>query len=426
MALPGERTDGHAFLGDAIARRRGGAHRHPPDRRCRRARGRDGRPRGGRARGALGRRGRLAAPLRPARRRRHREHRQDVDQGGRRERPGDPLPDPPQRGQPEQRDRPAADGPAARPRARGRGPRDGDVRRRRDRRPRPDRPAADRRGHRGPAGPPVADRLARGDRGGQGRAARGAAAATAGRSSTPTTRSSAGWGPHGGAQPSRYGFAADADVGADAVDVGRSGRHALRPAGRGRAPSGEHPDARPAVGPQRPGRGGGRARRRPVARRDRDRPRRPAGRRRTGSSSSGRRRHPHRRHVQRLASVGRRRARPAGRAARPAGRGARRDARARARPPRTATGPSARPPRRTVDWLVVVGDGAAAIAEGAQGAGLDPARIVRVRDVDAALEALPPRLRDGDVVLVKASRGIGLDRLVDGLRDASARRGRVR
>jgi UDP-N-acetylmuramoyl-tripeptide--D-alanyl-D-alanine ligase len=71
---------------------------------------------------------------------------------------------------------------------------------------------------------------------------------------------------------------------------------------------------------------------------------------------------------------------------------------------------------RTVDWLVVVGDGAAGIAEGAIAAGMDPARIARVHDAEAALDAIPPRLRDGDVVLVKASRGIGLDRVVDGLR----------
>ena len=32
------------------------------------------------------------------------------------------------------------------------------------------------------------------------------------------------------------------------------------------------------------------------------------------------------------------------------------------------------------------------------------------------MDVLRPRLRDGDAVLVKASRGIGLDRLVDGLR----------
>jgi UDP-N-acetylmuramoyl-tripeptide--D-alanyl-D-alanine ligase len=71
---------------------------------------------------------------------------------------------------------------------------------------------------------------------------------------------------------------------------------------------------------------------------------------------------------------------------------------------------------RTVEWLVVVGGGAAGIAEGALAAGMDRTRVVRVRDVDAALEAIPPRLRGGDTVLLKASRGIELDRVVDGLR----------
>jgi UDP-N-acetylmuramoyl-tripeptide--D-alanyl-D-alanine ligase len=71
---------------------------------------------------------------------------------------------------------------------------------------------------------------------------------------------------------------------------------------------------------------------------------------------------------------------------------------------------------RTVDWLVVVGEGAAGIAEGALAAGLDPSRVTRVADAERAQEAVLPRLRDGDVVLVKASRGIALDRLVDGLR----------
>jgi UDP-N-acetylmuramoyl-tripeptide--D-alanyl-D-alanine ligase len=63
-----------------------------------------------------------------------------------------------------------------------------------------------------------------------------------------------------------------------------------------------------------------------------------------------------------------------------------------------------------------VGEGAAGSADGALAAGMEPARVTRVRDAETALEALPPRLRDGDVVLVKASRGIGLDRVVDGLR----------
>jgi UDP-N-acetylmuramyl pentapeptide synthase len=39
-----------------------------------------------------------------------------------------------------------------------------------------------------------------------------------------------------------------------------------------------------------------------------------------------------------------------------------------------------------------------------------------VPDADAALDALRPRLRDGDTILVKASRGLALDRVVDGLR----------
>jgi UDP-N-acetylmuramoyl-tripeptide--D-alanyl-D-alanine ligase len=69
-----------------------------------------------------------------------------------------------------------------------------------------------------------------------------------------------------------------------------------------------------------------------------------------------------------------------------------------------------------VDLLVVVGDEALAIAAGARDGGLDPAKVLLVHDRDAALDALRPRLREGDVVLVKASRGIALDLLVDALR----------
>ena len=69
-----------------------------------------------------------------------------------------------------------------------------------------------------------------------------------------------------------------------------------------------------------------------------------------------------------------------------------------------------------VDLLVVVGSGASGIADGARDAGLDPSRVLAVPDRERALDVLRPRLRDGDVVLVKASRGIGLDLLVDGLR----------
>ena len=62
---------------------------------------------------------------------------------------------------------------------------------------------------------------------------------------------------------------------------------------------------------------------------------------------------------------------------------------------------------RTVDWLVVVGDGAAGIAEGAQAAGLAPARIVRVRDAEVGPRGDPaeaPRRRR------RARQGVARDR----------------
>jgi UDP-N-acetylmuramoyl-tripeptide--D-alanyl-D-alanine ligase len=75
----------------------------------------------------------------------------------------------------------------------------------------------------------------------------------------------------------------------------------------------------------------------------------------------------------------------------------------------------------TVDLLVTVGAGAAPIAAGARTAGLDASRILEARDREAALDLLRVRLRDGDVVLVKASRGAELDLLVDALRTELAR-----
>jgi UDP-N-acetylmuramoyl-tripeptide--D-alanyl-D-alanine ligase len=70
-----------------------------------------------------------------------------------------------------------------------------------------------------------------------------------------------------------------------------------------------------------------------------------------------------------------------------------------------------------LDLLVVVGARAAPIAHAARSRGMDPARIARVHDRDAALDLLRPRLVRGDVVLFKASRGVALDLLVDRLRD---------
>jgi len=76
----------------------------------------------------------------------------------------------------------------------------------------------------------------------------------------------------------------------------------------------------------------------------------------------------------------------------------------------------------TVDLLVVVGIGnATLIASAAKAAGLDASRVLEARDRESALDLLRGRLRDGDVVLVKASRGVELDLLVDGLRAELAR-----
>jgi hypothetical protein len=68
-----------------------------------------------------------------------------------------------------------------------------------------------------------------------------------------------------------------------------------------------------------------------------------------------------------------------------------------------------------VDLLVVVGEGARGIATGAREGGLPPQAVLEVRDRDSALDELLARLRPGDVVLVKASRGAELDLLVDRL-----------
>jgi UDP-N-acetylmuramoyl-tripeptide--D-alanyl-D-alanine ligase len=68
-----------------------------------------------------------------------------------------------------------------------------------------------------------------------------------------------------------------------------------------------------------------------------------------------------------------------------------------------------------VDRLIVVGAGAAGIAEGAVAGGLPAAHVEQAATRDEALAMLLARLRDGDTVLVKASRGAELDRLVERL-----------
>ncbi|PRY17533.1 UDP-N-acetylmuramoyl-tripeptide--D-alanyl-D-alanine ligase [Kineococcus rhizosphaerae] len=76
--------------------------------------------------------------------------------------------------------------------------------------------------------------------------------------------------------------------------------------------------------------------------------------------------------------------------------------------------------RLDVDQLLVVGRGARPIYTGAVMEGSWGEEAAFADDVDAALEFLTPRLRPGDVVLVKSSNGAGLGRLAETLISAEA------
>ncbi len=75
--------------------------------------------------------------------------------------------------------------------------------------------------------------------------------------------------------------------------------------------------------------------------------------------------------------------------------------------------------RLNIKLLVVVGDGAYHIHEGALQEGSWGEESVFVPDLDAARTVLAEQLRPGDVVLVKASNGAGLWRLGDELADGT-------
>lgn len=73
-----------------------------------------------------------------------------------------------------------------------------------------------------------------------------------------------------------------------------------------------------------------------------------------------------------------------------------------------------------IDVLVTVGDKAARIADGAHAKGLDAAKIVRCSSADQATVEVSGLLEPGDVVLVKASRVMGLEKVVEGIVTPSA------
>jgi len=67
------------------------------------------------------------------------------------------------------------------------------------------------------------------------------------------------------------------------------------------------------------------------------------------------------------------------------------------------------------DLIVCVGPRARAIGEGAAAAGFSENAILRVASAEDAAERLAGMLREGDAVLFKASRGVGLERTVAAL-----------
>jgi UDP-N-acetylmuramoyl-tripeptide--D-alanyl-D-alanine ligase len=77
------------------------------------------------------------------------------------------------------------------------------------------------------------------------------------------------------------------------------------------------------------------------------------------------------------------------------------------------------------DQLVVVGPGATGIASGAADAGMAAEAITMAPDRDAAVAVLLAALQPGDTVLVKASRGAALDLVVDALVAATTQPGRA-
>ena len=70
-----------------------------------------------------------------------------------------------------------------------------------------------------------------------------------------------------------------------------------------------------------------------------------------------------------------------------------------------------------VDCLIVIGNDAKYIAEGAVDNGFDPGNIYYFENNDKAKAELENIVRDGDIILIKGSRGMRLEEIANYLED---------
>jgi UDP-N-acetylmuramoyl-tripeptide--D-alanyl-D-alanine ligase len=73
-----------------------------------------------------------------------------------------------------------------------------------------------------------------------------------------------------------------------------------------------------------------------------------------------------------------------------------------------------------IDRLVGVGPLSVHILEGARESGAEPSRLVAAATAEEAGRWLQEELREGDVVLLKGSRGIGLERAIAVIREGKS------
>jgi len=79
--------------------------------------------------------------------------------------------------------------------------------------------------------------------------------------------------------------------------------------------------------------------------------------------------------------------------------------------------------RAELDLFVCVGELAKAAAAGALEGGLAPDRVLHLESTESAAREVPGLLKDGDVVLIKGSRGMALEHLVESVRLSRGKRG---